>query len=110
MERRVGRAGPARRGSGRGARMSAASRLDRTHVTIGRAAEYFSANELEKQTGQPRTRFAAMALKELVDNALDATETAGVAPEIAIEVAGVGPDLRLSVADNGPGLPADVLA
>ena len=60
-------------------------RLDRVRLTIGRASEYFSANELEKQTGQPRAHFAAMALKELVDNALDAAETAGVQPEIAIE-------------------------
>jgi DNA topoisomerase VI subunit B len=50
-----------------------------------------------------------MALKELVDNALDAAETAGVQPEIAIEASTDGLDLRLSVSDNGPGLPAGVL-
>ena len=84
-------------------------RLDRTHLTIGRASEYFSANELEKQTGQPRSRFAAMALKELCDNALDAAETVGVAPEITIDAAIDGRDLRLSVSDNGPGLPSEIL-
>ena len=36
----------------------------RALFTIGRAAEYFRPEELEKQTGQPRSRFAAMALKE----------------------------------------------
>ncbi len=44
--------------------------LIRTHHTIGRAAEYFTARELEAQTGQWRTKFAAVVLKELVDNAL----------------------------------------
>jgi len=83
--------------------------LNRVHLTIGRASEYFNANELEKQTGQPQSRFAAMALKELADNALDAAETAGVAPKIAIDATSDGHDLRLSVADNGPGLPTSVL-
>jgi DNA topoisomerase VI subunit B len=84
-------------------------RLDRVHHTIGRAAEYFSASELEKQTGQPRQAFGTMGLKELVDNALDATETAGVSPEIAIAVSRDDDELCLSVADNGAGLPADVI-
>jgi len=61
--------------------------LIRTHHTIGRAAEYFTARELEAQTGQPRTMFAAVVLKELVDNALDAAETTGVWAASAVEQA-----------------------
>lgn len=44
-------------------------------------------------------------MRELVDNALDACEGAGVAPDIRVVVK---PD-AVSVADNGPGLPAAVL-
>src|SRR5260370_36918869 len=45
-------------------------------------------------------------LKELVDNALDATEEAGIAPAISITV-GNG---KVIVTDNGPGLPAETVA
>jgi DNA topoisomerase VI subunit B len=47
-------------------------------------------------------------LKELVDNALDSAEEAGVAPQIAISVeidAG-----SIGIADNGPGIPAETIA
>src|SRR5262245_32040501 len=84
-------------------------RLDRAHLTVGRAHEYFDANELEKQTGQPRSRFAGMAIKESVDNALDVCETAGVGPEITIEAAQRGGELALTVTDNGPGLAPEIV-
>jgi DNA topoisomerase VI subunit B len=32
----------------------------------------------------PQDQFAGVCLKELVDNALDACETAGVAPEVEV--------------------------
>jgi len=54
--------------------------MERTIFETPRAAEYFDARELQAQTGQPRYEFATVVLKELVDNALDAAETAGVAP------------------------------
>jgi DNA topoisomerase VI subunit B len=79
------------------------------HFTIGRAAEYFSAAELTKQTGVPRERFAAAALKELVDNALDACESHGITPDIAMSATRSGGDLVIRVSDNGPGLPEDLL-
>lgn len=84
--------------------------LERTTFSTPRALDYFSAVELERQTGQPRSRFAAVVLKELIDNALDACEAAGVAPKVRVAVERRGDDLRITVADNGPGLPADVLA
>jgi len=44
-------------------------------------------------------------LKELVDNALDACEEAGVPPEITVTV----DDDGITVADNGPGIPASTV-
>ncbi|MGC2290254.1 MAG: DNA topoisomerase VI subunit B [Thermoplasmata archaeon] len=47
------------------------------------------------------------AVKESVDNALDASEEAGVLPEVSVEISkdDSGPDrYRLVVADNGPGI------
>ena len=85
------------------------SRLDRTHFSISRAAEYFSVKELAAQTGQPTNSFAAVALKELVDNALDAAEAAERSPEIGIEATVAGDDLRLVVSDNGLGLASETL-
>jgi Histidine kinase-, DNA gyrase B-, and HSP90-like ATPase len=86
-----------------------AATLTRTHFSIGRAAEYFDAKELAAQTGRPRHEFAAVVLKELVDNALDAAETAGVAPEIGITVAVDDSELTIAVADNGSGLAPETL-
>jgi hypothetical protein len=85
------------------------SELKRTAFETSRAAEYFDARELSTQTGRPPASFAAVVLKELVDNALDACETAKVAPEITIEAYEEESLLRLTVADNGPGLPPEVV-
>lgn len=51
------------------------------------------------------TKAALTAVKEAVDNALDACEEAGILPEIAVEITSE-PDgvLRVSVEDNGPGI------
>jgi len=84
--------------------------LQRTHFSISRAAEYFDAKELQAQTGQPVDKFATVVLKELMDNALDACETAGVAPEISVTVDRDDDRIVIAVVDNGPGLPPDVLA
>lgn len=96
----------------RSSRLAAAIDVDplrRTHFSIGRAGEYFDARELAAQTGQDSTAFASVALKELVDNGLDAAETAGVAPEIEIVVEVDAGTIRLRIGDNGPGLAPDVL-
>jgi DNA topoisomerase-6 subunit B len=45
------------------------------------------------------------AVKEAVDNSLDACEEAGIAPEITIEIDQTGDDrYRMAVEDNGPGI------
>jgi hypothetical protein len=88
---------------------SRASILRRDHFSIGRAAEYFHPSELQAQTGQPLREFWHVALKELVDNGIDAAETAGRAPNIHIEYELTDDGLALAVADNGNGLPAGVI-
>ena len=79
--------------------------LERSIFETPRAAEYFTARDLQAQTGQPRRHFAAVVLKELLDNALDACETAGAPPALAITVRDVDGQLTISVGDTGPGLP-----
>jgi len=83
--------------------------MERTIFETPRAAEYFDARELQAQTGQPRSEFATVVLKELLDNALDAAETAGVAPEVNIEVSAGGDSINITVADNGFGIPAKTI-
>jgi hypothetical protein len=80
-------------------------KLDRTTFTTSRLLEFCSEKELVAQTGTPVKHWPVYLLKELVDNALDACEEAGRAPEINIEV-GNG---KIVVTDNGPGLPGDTV-
>jgi DNA topoisomerase-6 subunit B len=45
------------------------------------------------------------AVKEAVDNSLDACEEAGILPDIAVEIREISEDrYRLAVQDNGPGI------
>jgi len=45
------------------------------------------------------------AIKEAVDNSLDACEEAGILPELIVEIVETGPErFRISVEDNGPGI------
>ncbi|CAI49832.1 DNA topoisomerase 6 subunit B [Natronomonas pharaonis DSM 2160] len=44
------------------------------------------------------------AVKEAVDNALDAAEEAGILPDIYVEIEDRGDYYRLTVEDNGPGI------
>ena len=85
-----------------------AVQLQRQVFEISRAAEYFTVRELQAQTGQLAENFAQVVLKELVDNALDACETAGVTPEISIEVSGQD-TLTMVVTDNGRRLPPETI-
>ena len=49
-------------------------------------------------------RALVTAVKEAVDNALDACEEAGIKPDIYVEIQEVGDYYRLIVEDNGPGI------
>jgi hypothetical protein len=85
------------------------TKLERTTFEVSRASEFFDARQLSMHTGMPQSEFAGVCLKELVDNALDACETAGVAPEIGVEVERADETIRMTVSDNGPGIPPEVV-
>jgi DNA topoisomerase VI subunit B len=79
--------------------------LARTTFQTSRPLEFFSEKELQMQIGFAKEQWPIALLKEVIDNALDACETAGVLPEIDVTV---DPD-TLSVRDHGPGLPVKTL-
>jgi DNA topoisomerase VI subunit A len=83
--------------------------LNREHFEISRAAEYFDAKELQAQTGQPAHKFGEVVLKELIDNALDACESAGINPVIQIGIATNEERVRICVSDNGKGISEAVI-
>jgi DNA topoisomerase VI subunit B len=85
--------------------MTAAKTLEREVFRTSRELEYFTEKELRVQTGHGPELWSEVVFKELIDNSLDACESADTLPTIKITVA----DDSLTIADNGPGLPADVI-
>ena len=81
--------------------MAAVQVLERTTFRTSRLLEFCSRKELVAQTGHEPDAWPLVVLKELIDNALDACEVTGVAPQITVTVT----DHTLAVADNGAGLP-----
>ncbi|WP_423997567.1 DNA topoisomerase VI subunit B [Halorubrum trapanicum] len=71
-------------------------------------AEFFEKNKhmLGFDSG---ARGLVTAVKEAVDNALDATEEAGYLPDIYIEIEEVGDYYRVVIEDNGPGITKEQL-
>ncbi len=71
-------------------------------------AEFFEKNKhmLGFDSG---ARGLVTAVKEAVDNALDATEEAGILPDIYVEITEVGDYYRVVVEDNGPGITKEQL-
>ena len=82
-----------------------ATTLQRETFQLSRTLEFFSEKELTTQMGFSKADWPIALLKELLDNALDACESAGIAPVIAVDLE----DDALTVTDNGPGLPLAVL-
>ncbi|MFH1921698.1 MAG: ATP-binding protein [Planctomycetota bacterium] len=80
-------------------------KLRRETFRTSRAMEFLSRKELIAQTGHQPEVWPLMVLKELVDNALDACEEAGIAPKIQVTVDEEG----ILIADNGPGIPPQVV-
>lgn len=78
--------------------------VQRTTFSTSRLLDFVSEKELTLQTGYSSDDWPLVAVKELVDNALDACEEQGIAPEIAVTV----DESRIEVADNGAGIPAHV--
>jgi len=86
-----------------------AQQLQRTTFKTSRAAQYVEARALASMTGRGSRLFATVVAKELMDNALDACETARVAPEVTLEVARDDRRIGITVADNGPGIPPETV-
>lgn len=79
--------------------------LNRTTFRQSRLLDFCSDKELVAQTGHQQDDWPLVAIKELIDNAADACEDAGIAPEIIVTV----DDTGITVVDNGPGIPESVI-
>ena len=78
----------------------------RSILSFSRDLEFATEAELAKRMGCERAFWLRATLKELIDNALDSAEEAGIAsPEIRIRVS----DDTLTVADDGPGMSAELV-
>ena len=60
--------------------------LKRTTFETSRLMEFFSEKELAMQIGSDPASWPLALVKELIDNALDACESAGTAPQITVTV------------------------
>jgi DNA topoisomerase VI subunit B len=83
------------------------ARLERVAFKTSRLLDFVGRRELTAQIGHGVEDWPLVALKETLDNALDAAEEAGVAPEIMISVS--TDPASISIADNGPGMPAQTI-
>jgi len=91
---------PSRNGSGK------AATLQRETFRTSRLLDFCSEKELTAQAGHERKDWPLVALKELLDNALDSCEEAGTPPQITVTVDKEG----ITVADNGPGIPESTIS
>ena len=78
----------------------------RSVLSFSREYELATRSELVKRMGCARDKWLPTLVKELIDNALDACEEAGVAPRITMEDS----QHRFTVSDNGPGLDRELVA
>jgi len=70
-------------------------------------AEFFEKNRHLLGFDSPR-KALLIAVKELVDNSLDACEEARILPDVYVEVTRMSKDIfKVVVEDNGPGIPYD---
>jgi DNA topoisomerase VI subunit B len=79
--------------------------LKRETFTTSRLMDFFSIKELTAQVGHSERDWPLVAVKELVDNALDACEDHNIPPVIEIVVGEEG----IAVTDNGPGIAASTI-
>ena len=92
------------------ARIVAAPTVSRTVFATPRAAEFLEVRALCAQTGQPAEAFGDVVVKELLDNALDGAETAGVAPVIDVATRTDDDEITfVTVSDNGAGIAPEVV-
>ena len=79
--------------------------LQRATFSTSRLLDFCSEKELTNLTGHPPPEWPLVVVKELVDNAIDACEGAGIAPVVSVTVDAEG----IGVFDNGPGIPAETI-
>ena len=79
----------------------------RTVFTTSRLLEFTTVEELTKLVGFEPDEWPVVAVKELIDNALDAAEDAKIVPKITVAIS--TRKTTISVTDNGPGIPADTI-
>ncbi len=84
--------------------------VKRTVFATPRAAEFLELRALQAQTGQPAEAFGHVVVKELLDNALDAAETAATAPIVDIGTRTDDEVTFVTVSDNGAGITPAVVA
>ncbi len=89
-------------GSSLGEEEGVAQRLAEGQRAIS-IAEFFEKNK-HMLGFDSEARALVTAVKEAVDNALDATEEAGILPDIYVEIQESGDYYKLVVEDNGPGI------
>ncbi len=78
-------------------------------ISTPRDSEFFQLDFLQKQAGKTVDRSTHVYFKELLDDALDAAETARVAPDIGLKVRYDDDYLVMAVSDNGPGMTRELI-
>ena len=73
--------------------------------TTPRFLDFVGAEELTKQIGHPSRMWALVAVKELIDNAIDHAEEEGLPPQVEVEVT----RRTITVADHGRGIPDEAI-
>jgi DNA topoisomerase VI subunit B len=84
---------------------SSGHRLKRPVFATSRLTEFCSVKELTTQTGHVPDQWPLVVMKEIVDNAIDEAEKAGIPPIIDIEVTGG----NIIISDNGLGIGVDTV-
>jgi hypothetical protein len=87
-----------------------ANTVQRTVFATPRAAEFVELRALQQQTGQAAEAFGHVIVKELLDNALDAAESAGRAPVVEIRTRTDHGIAFVTVTDNGAGISPSTVA
>ena len=83
-----------------------AHKIERVPFITSRLMEFCTEKELVAQTGHESYEWPRVIVKELVDNGLDHTEEAGIAPvvKVTIKTGKRGRPTRIAVEDNGLGI------
>jgi len=78
-------------------------------INVPRGNDLFTVEGLRKFIGLEEGQWLKVAVKELVDNALDAAEGGSIQPAVRVNVEYLEDHILATVADNGPGIPPEVI-